>query len=61
MLNVGDRVCVVDGSEDGGDDHLIGQMGTVQHIEDDYAEVEIDGHGEETYLLGLWQLQLVLN
>ena len=54
---IGQRVEVIVGTEDGGDDWLIGSMGTVREFDGDYYyEVELDDHGKETYQFGEYQL-----
>lgn len=54
----GDRVKVVEGTEDGGDDHLIGLAGFIVRTDDDYYyEVQLDGHGQDTFQFGCYQLE----
>jgi len=59
MFKPYDRVIIVEGTEDGQDDHLIGKQGTVREVDDDYAEVEIDGEGSQTFQFGTYQLESI--
>lgn len=58
-MKVGDRVEVVEGTEDGGDDHLIGKRGYIRQLDEHYAEVELDGMGTDTYQFGTYQLKVI--
>ena len=59
---IGQRVKVIVGTEDGGDDWSLGSIGTVRNFDDEYYyEVELDGHGKETYQFGEYQLDKATN
>jgi hypothetical protein len=54
---IGQRVQVIEGTEDGFDDWAIGKFGFIREFTNDgYFEVQLDNHGEETYLFGEYQL-----
>ena len=59
MFNINDRVKVVEGCEDGGDDRLVGKLGTVKGEDEGYYEVLIDDDSPGTYLLGEYQIETV--
>ena len=56
QFKVGYKIIIDCGCEDGEDDKHIGKKGIIQSIDGAYAEVQLDGEGEDTFQFGLYQL-----
>lgn len=62
-MQIGSRVKVVKNCEDGSDEKWVGATGTIRDFDDDgyYAEVELDGEGQSTFLFGAYQLEVIVS
>lgn len=57
-FTTGNRVKIIQGCEDGEDDHLVGKVGTIKDFDEDgYYEVALDGENSDTFQFADYQME----